>query len=174
MRIRRQRARNVRRRDESLLVIADAGKKRARAIVVEFGEDVVEQQQRRFAGALPRHGIFGHLQREHGRALLPLRAVDGERTPVERERQIVAVRSCNRSLACSFRDGDVLQPRRQRCLDRFRGRRVERHVRLVFHPERFRAVGEARVCGVRRVREAFDERGACQYDTVPAAMSSRS
>ena len=60
--------------------------------VVQLRENVVEQNHRLLAHALPEHGGFRQLEREHGAALLSLRGIGLGVLAVDEDLHIVAVR----------------------------------------------------------------------------------
>ena len=77
-------------RDDRLPDGADALAERPAAARVELGEHVVEQQERRHARPL-RDGLrLGEQQREHGEALLALRAVQAQVAVVGEHLDVVA------------------------------------------------------------------------------------
>ena len=148
-----------------LFVVADAGQKRIGALVVEFGEHVVEQQQRRFDRALARHRVFGHFQGQHRGALLSLRTVGGQRAPVERQAagRRDAVRQRRLYARAPTRPPDAAASVNAAC-DRLRRRRLELHVGIVFDAQRLGTARKARVRLAGRLRERRDELRARQHD----------
>ena len=63
---------------------------------VELAHHVVEEHQRRVSARLEQGAALGEEQRQHRRALLPLRAVAAQRASGERDRQLVQMRSVGR------------------------------------------------------------------------------
>ncbi len=86
---------------EGLLEISDTREESLRAVRIELGQYVIEQQQGRLAGPFVHDAIFGDLERKYRRALLPLRSVGGKRTSVKQELEIVAMRTRPRSFCRS-------------------------------------------------------------------------
>ena len=72
---------------------------RRRPAGVELGQHVVEHEHRRRPGALGDQPVGGEPQRQRQRALLALRGVGARRQPVDRQRQLVAVRPDRRHAA---------------------------------------------------------------------------
>ena len=62
-------------------------------IRIEFGEDIVEQQDRWRAGGFGDHPMGGQTQRQRQRSLLPLRGMGPLRHPVDGQEQFVAMGS---------------------------------------------------------------------------------
>ena len=71
-------------------------------IGIEFGEDIVEQQDRRGSCALGDHPVGGQSQGQRKGTLFPLRGVGAGRESVDSEQQFIAMRSYERGSPPQF------------------------------------------------------------------------
>ncbi len=79
--------------DHALPTAGELAREQLAALGVELAHHVVEQHQRHAAAFAGEHRTLGEQQGEQGEALLALRAVQAQLTPVAQKRQLVAVGS---------------------------------------------------------------------------------
>ena len=99
----------VRGGDEHLPARPQQSEQALRAPEVELAGDVVEQQQRPHAAHLAHEIGLGREQRQHGRALLALRAVAAQVALALRERELVVMRARRRAAALDVAGAARLQ-----------------------------------------------------------------